>query len=174
MLATKPLNDIVWDDIVAFCEQKIPENIVLDYKANITDKFPQVLSSFANTLGGIVLVGVSDDDSKPVLPLTGMDKNEGLEERITNIILGNVTPPFFPEAIFVENPDDDTKGILVIRIQQSHETPHATHKNSRVYVRANNVTDNYEQADFDKIEWLRNRRSKSLELRENLLANTYS
>src|SRR3989339_276494 len=97
MLFTKPIEQISYDDVVLFCEQQISEGINLDYKYDFPNNLEKTIAAFANTFGGLVIIGVEDKDSKPKLPANGIKYVRGLQERVIKIILDNISPPIFPE-----------------------------------------------------------------------------
>ena len=168
MIYTKPANEITWDDIESFCQQGIPEGAYLDYKQDFPKDLAKVIAAMANTFGGIVLIGIEEDDeNKPITPVTGIPFKRGLSERVTNIILSNLTPPVFPEIAVITN-GDRSQAIILVRIQQSHQTPHAIKDNTKVYLRTGNRNKPEELARVDQIEWLRDYRRKSEDLREDL------
>lgn len=171
MLYTKNINDITFKNIEEFCKQQIPENLYLDYKEEINpNSLPKTIASMANTFGGLIIIGVEDEDSKPKLPITGINFREGVREQINNLILSNITPPSFPEVQVCKS-EDGSKMLVVIRIAQSNITPHATMKNTRVYVRTFVSNEPIEDmATLDKIEWLKDRRDKSIQLRDSFYA----
>jgi len=169
MLYRKQIDQISWDDVTNFCEQGIAENTYLDYKEAFPKNFSKSISSFANTLGGLILIGVQEDkQNKPVLPIKGIPFEKGLSEKVTNIILGNITPPIFPEiqVCLSENKKD---AIVVIRIPQSNETPHAISGNTQVYVRTGNLNHPESLASMDQIFWLHSQREKSIYLKNKLI-----
>ncbi len=88
-------------------------------------------------------------------------------ERVTNIILSNITPPLFPEIQVCLN-EDGTLTVLVIRIPESHQTPHAIAKSTEVYLRTGNRNTPEKLATIGEIEWLQDRRRRSEGLRETL------
>lgn len=168
MLYTTAINDISWQEVVDFCEQKIPEGGYLDYKEDFPSTLEKTISALANTLGGIILIGVEEDDeNKPVLPIKGINFHRGLSERVMNIILSNITPPLFPEIQICCN-QDKKKAMVVIRVAQSHFAPHAISRNSKVYLRTGNRNKPEELAQIDDILWLTEKRRKSEKLRERL------
>ena len=131
----KPISDITWDDVEQFCEQRIPEEAVLDYKRETPQRLEKTIAAMANTIGGIILVGVDEDsETRPKLPVCGVPFKRGLPEQVMNIILSNITPPVIPE-IGLARSKDETKAIIIVRIYQSHETPHAIAQNTRIYLR---------------------------------------
>lgn len=167
-LFTKPIHQIKWDDVEAFCEQRIAENAVLDYKEDFPRELEKTLAAMANTLGGVVLIGIEEDsENKPLLPIKGIQFEKGLSERVMNIIFTNVTRPFMPEI----QPAVDLTGqrvIVVVRIPESHQTPHALGANTRVYYRTGDRNQPETLASIDRIEWLIGGRKKSLQFRECL------
>lgn len=168
MLYNQPIDQITWDDVNTFCEQRISEGAYLDYKQDFPSQLEKTIAAMANTFGGIIFIGVSEDnESKPITPLEGIEFQRGLSERVMNIILTNIVPPVFPEIAVCTNTDSN-KALLVIRIPQSHQTPHAIANNTNVYLRTGNRNSPEKLASIGEQEWLREHRRKSEELRENL------
>src|ERR1700690_200309 len=168
-LYRKQIEQITWDEIETFCQQGIAEGAYLDYKADFPENLYKTIAAMANTFGGIVIIGVGEDkDNKPVVPLTGIEFKKGLSERVMNIILTNITPPVFPEIQPCPSADGE-KALVLIRIPQSHQGPHAVMKNTKVYLRTGNRNNPEELADIDRILWLVDHRRKSEQLRERLL-----
>ena len=167
-LLTKPINDVTWDNVEGFCQQRTPEGAVLDYKEDFPNNLEKTLAAMANTLGGIVLIGVEEDtENRPVVPVKGIEFKRGLSERVINIILSNITPPFIPDVTVVS---DTTKkrALVVIRIAQSHQTPHAISGNTQVYLRTGNRNKPEELASIDHVEWLMDGRKKAEQFRDRL------
>ena len=165
-LFTQPTNTISYDDVVSFCEQGISEGVNLDYKRDFPKSLEKTISAFANTFGGMIIIGVEDEDSKPKRPFVGIKYKQKLEERVWNIILDNIYPPLFPEIRVC--PPKKNKTFVIIRVPQSSDTPHAIYNNTDVYIRTGNRNKPEDIATEEKREWLRNRRRKSEELRERL------
>ena len=57
---------------------------------------------------------------------------------------------------------------MVIRAQESDETPHTVERTTGIYVRVDSQSEP-QRAPFEEIEWLMNRRKKAVENRERLL-----
>lgn len=167
----KPINEITWADVEAFCSQGIPENAVLDYKSDFPANLENTASAMANTYGGIILIGVPDDkQNKPLLPVPGIANEPRLADRVTNICISNINPPLVPEIAVCENAGK-TRAVIVVRIAESHETPHAISHNTRIYLRTGNRNNPEREATMDDIGWLNNRRAKAVELRDWLFEN---
>ena len=90
MLFTKEIEKITYQDVLDFCNQQYRENIHLDYKQDIDGGLAKTIAAMANTWGGLIVIGVEDEDSKPKLPLKGIGYKEHLREQVNNIILGNL------------------------------------------------------------------------------------
>jgi Schlafen, AlbA_2 len=165
MLYDKPIEQITFDDITAFCTERRRESIHLDYKREIDSSIARTIAAMANTWGGLILVGVDEDDSRPRLPVAGIAYEEHLRERVNDIILGNITPPVFPE-IQICRSTDNQRALIVVRVAQSNLTPHAIRGNTRVYLRTDTSNQPEELATVDRILWLVDRRQRSASLKE--------
>jgi len=173
MLYTKKIEEITYKDIVDFCNEQIRENINLDYKEAIDSSLSKTIAAMANTWGGLIVIGAEDDDSKPRLPLKGVESKGHLREQINNIILGNITPPIFPEIQICPSDDSKTE-LIVIRVSQSNTTPHAIRGNTKVYIRTDTSNEPEELATVDRVLWLVNRREKSVQLKNSFFDKSYS
>jgi hypothetical protein len=164
MLFTKEIEKITYQDVSEFCEQQYRESVHLDYKQDIDASLAKTIAAMANTWGGLIVIGVEDEDSKPKLPAVGISCKEHLREQVNNIILGNVTPPVFPE-IQVCQSEDNRNAFIVIRVPQSNLSPHAVRGNTKVYVRTDTSNEPEELATVDRLLWLVEKRKKSTDLK---------
>ena len=89
------------------------------------------------------------------------------EEKIESVILAHIKEPVFPEVRVCEPKDGKT--FIVVRVAESHLTPHRVANNTKIYVRTGQSSTPNAEATWDKIEWLASRRKKSEELRELIL-----
>ena len=169
MLFTKEITSITFEDVVSFCKEQNPESINLDYKKDFPSHLEKIISAFANTMGGLIIIGVEDEDSKPKLPVTGLPYKEGYRERVNSIILSNIYPPIFPEIQVC--PPVNNKTFVVVRVPQSNTTPHYIRNKTNVFVRTDDINHPEALATADRIEWLRDRRKKSEELKELLYSS---
>jgi len=166
---TKPIDKITYQDVIDFCQKSISEGVFLDYKADFppdNEKLAKTIVAFANTQGGVLLIGVNEKDCKPVTPFEGIHYRDKLQERVEDIILGNVRPPVFSEIQVVPN-SDKSKAFVVIRIPQSNDA-HYLNTDKAVYVRTGSSSHPEEVASPEQIEWLMDRRKRSVELREQI------
>lgn len=169
-LYSKKIEEVSWQDVEEFCSQKLTENSYLDYKADFPEKLDRTIAAMANTYGGIILVGVSEDDqSKPISPIAGIELSGAIEDRVINIIVGNIAPPIIPEIAVCKNADAD-RAVVLIRVHPSELTPHVTHSNTRIYVRTGNRNNPEELADVARIEWLMDKRREAVKFRDWMFA----
>lgn len=169
MLFTKEIAKITYRDVIEFCNQQISESINLDYKKDFPKDLEKTISAFANIMGGLVIIGIEDKDSKPKLPARGLKYQKGLRERVNSIILDNIYPPIFPEIQVCEPVGKKVKRtFIIIRIPQSNMTPHYIRHRTQAYIRTDDITRPERLALAEEIEWLRDRRKKSEELKKFL------
>ncbi|HUU44338.1 MAG TPA: ATP-binding protein, partial [Acidobacteriota bacterium] len=170
---TKPLTELEYADVEAFCTgSPLPEGPLVEYKSGFPDKLEKSIASFANTYGGVIVMGVHapSPSNTPCLPIEGMDHDTGIEERITEICLCNIFPPVIPDVRVLKIPEKSGKCVTVVRVHDSLIGPHAIDKNSRVYVRVNSVSHPIQLADLDRVRWLHDRRERAISLRQQLHA----
>ena len=109
------------------------ENEEVDFKQTISDpyKIAKTISSFANTRGGKILVGVRDDKT-----ITGIDPEE--EKYILETAADfYCDPPVVLEYEELEDEEED-KTVLVVNIKESDQKPHYirdTNQQNLVYIR---------------------------------------
>ncbi len=81
------------------------------------------VAAMANALGGVILLGVQEDDAVAV-SVEPVELSDGEEQRIQQIVAANCFP--FPEFALhrVPSDDDETSGWYVIEVQRSPFAPH--------------------------------------------------
>ena len=173
MLYIKPINEITYHDVVGFCLEGHPEGFILEYKRDFdgltNDNLAKTIAAFANTYGGILIIGVNAPKGKPIEPFDGfkVDQSVNYEEKIEAVVLSHIKEPVFPEVRVCEN--EKGSAFIVVRVMESHLTPHRVANNRKIYVRTGQSSMPNEEALWDRIEWLASRRSKSVQLRELLI-----
>ncbi|MBR5151490.1 MAG: ATP-binding protein, partial [Elusimicrobiaceae bacterium] len=171
MLFDKPIHELTFDDVVAFCKRGLPENKQLDYKYMLPknhEKFAKTIASFANTMGGTIIVGVQDDkNDKPSPPFLGIAYHEKVRNSIEDIIKTNIDPVVFVDINICLNKRGD-RMFVVIDIPQSNLTPHLVGKLKRAYIRTGQSSRPETIVHPDKLPWLLDHRQKSERLRHIL------
>lgn len=88
----KKLTEVTTNDVRNFCQKQNREGINLDYKKDISSpkKIAKTIAAMANTLGEWIIIGVEDNrDDKPKLPVEGIDYENQLSLRVTNLLIDN-------------------------------------------------------------------------------------
>lgn len=100
------------------------EDSYTQFKENITnsDKLAEELVAFSNSVGGLLIVGVGDNNE--VVGLTDDDIRR-LNQLLGNVVNSNITPPIYP-LTQVKNIED--KKILIVSIDEGYNKPYATNK----------------------------------------------
>jgi len=170
MLLPKRRNELTSEDIRRFCSQ-FSEGIRVEYKSDLTSsvrsKLPEVISSFANAYGGILIVGVATKDGRPIEPIEGFTKREREELVLTveNICQEHIFPLLSPIVTEVES-DVPGKVFIVVDVEPSPQAPHAIENTRKVYIRTGNAKKPIDLADMDTIEKLVRRRENLMQFRQ--------
>lgn len=153
------------DDIKTFCDQGLSEGLRIEYKRDFPEnlKLAETICAFANTEGGIILIGVQAEKTKnKPKAITGIKLKDGLEEKIINICLSHISPTIAPEVKVCDFKSDPNKSVsdravLLIRVRYSHIAPHYLLNNNKIMVRVHNRNS---LADLRTIESLIDRRER--------------
>jgi hypothetical protein len=166
----KRLSEISFIDVEAFCKEW-PEGIRVEYKSQLIDNIPKTISAFANTQGGIVVIGVTTDKAtnKVVFPIDGIDRVAGLEEKILQASLDGIYPGVAPEIRVFDVPSKPNKIVVLIKVHESAEAPHAIQNSTRVHIRTGSITKPYELAAMDRIEYFLKRRERPEKFRQEMI-----
>jgi hypothetical protein len=164
------IDQITYEDVETFCKA-FPEGVRVEYKQDPGRNIPRVVSSFANTVGGIWVIGVETDKATnlPKFPLVGMKRRAGVEEQIVQSAQTGIYPPITPDVKVLDVPGNPDQILAVVKVSESIEAPHAIEGSTRVYIRNASTTDPYELADMDRIEYFIKRREQPEKRREILI-----
>ena len=160
------MDEITFEDVKSFCEEW-GEGARVEYKSelNVKNHIPKVVSSFANTYGGIFLIGIKTDKTTnmPILPIEGIPNRRHIEEAIQQSAEMMINPPVKPEVRIV-NVGDGENVVVVVRVAEgSLLAPHAIEDSTKVYFRVGSVTHPYklELANMELIAHMFKRREDS-------------
>lgn len=171
MLFNKPFHDVTFRDVEEFCRRQLPEGKQLDYKYMLPknhEKFAKTIASFANAMGGVIIIGVQDDkNDKPRPPFTGIPYHEKMRNSIEDIIQTHIDPVVFVDINICVNQTGERMFVLV-NIPQSNLTPHLVGKLKRAYIRTGQSSRPEAIVHPDKLPWLLDHRQKSERLRHIL------
>ena len=159
---TKPIDEITFEDVKSFCDVWA-EGVRVEYKKEIRH-IPKIVSSFANTHGGIFLIGVEagQTNNMPICPIEGIPKDPGIEERIQQSAITGIYPGIIPEIKLVDVPNSNNV-VVIVRVDESLQAPHAIKDVTQVYIRVGSITQPYEykHANMDNIAYMFKRREDS-------------
>ncbi|MBM4466312.1 MAG: ATP-binding protein [Chloroflexi bacterium] len=170
---TKPIDEITFSDIEEFVLGNNRESIVLDYKGDWPSDLAQVIAAMANTQGGVILIGVTEDN-KTGLPqdILGVESARGadsLRQRVVSTAYKGVYPPVMPQVGVCSLDQDPDRAVVIVRVAPSVHTPHAVDSRRRIYVRVDSQTEPHSLATLDELEWLWDRRRQAEERRDALI-----
>jgi hypothetical protein len=151
-------------------EQKLDdrprEGYLLDFKEDIGEKFLRSVTALANTFGGLIIVGVSEDQGRPD-KLLGVATSGELKTRVTSMIASNLFPcPMFDVAE-CSLPNDVSKKLCALKVRESQEITLLTKKGEKnpMYVR---IEDQSVPADASQMRALLTRKRQNENLASNL------
>lgn len=159
------LSKLTIDDIKSFCDQGFSEGLRIEYKRDFPKnlELAETICAFANTAGGLVLIGVQAEKVKNrPTAIPGIELKDGLEERVINVCLSHISPTIAPEVKVCDFKSDPNKSVsdravLLIRVRCSYIAPHYLLNNNKIMVR---VQSRNSLADLRTIENLINRRER--------------
>ncbi len=126
-----------------------PEGKTLEFKRDLSSprNFLKTLVAFANTAGGRLIIGISDDRQ-----VIGVENPLDEEERLSNLIADSIAPRLVPN---MEMMTQEGKTLLIVEVYLSGRRPHylkAAGPDGGVYVRLGSSN---RQADRELINELR-------------------
>ncbi len=134
----KGFHDITISDLESLITNEVAEGLFIEYKRAWPEnrKVAASVCSFANAHGGYLAIGIrADKDHNKPVEITGIDLEEGLNDRVKNIVLANVHPVPIFESRVIEIPTNTNKAVLLVRVEESSESPHILIRSGVIYVR---------------------------------------
>lgn len=141
---------------------------MLDYKQAppTNPKLAKTVSSFANTLGGHIIIGVETNDDDQPIAAKGTERKDQQKEQIEQSIKNAVAPSPTFDMKKITNAENEDRTFFIIFVPQSDYAPHmVTYKNKnkyyeRVYERGNYTTNELSE---ERISQLYKQRENSKE-----------
>jgi hypothetical protein len=135
------------DDIYAVLASGEQENVSLEYKASLaigewTDRnrneLAKDLCAFANSAGGIIIIGIGEIEHKPGIIDDGVDTRRVSKEAIESALAARIAPRIEGLTIKeIPNPRQPDHAYFVIGIPRSMRAPHMCSPVHRYYKRYN-------------------------------------
>ena len=139
---TKHVSELTYsdiDDLVNVRQER--EGYHLDYKGKIGEpdrfkkEFSKDISSFGNTDGGYLIIGVDKDYN--IVGIEQTISNKPVDEWFNQVLSTNIDPPVFyynPKVIPIP---DSEKVIVVIHVPESSKKPHMVSETHQYFIRLN-------------------------------------
>lgn len=150
----KPPENI--DDLHALIENEVQESINLDYKDSRAlnrkkrHEIAKDVSAFANSDGGIIVYGMTEEQHLPTQIDGGVDHNTFTREWLEEVITSNINPTV-DELIIKQIPLSSDRSVYVVQVPKSYRAPHQEQSSKRYYKRYNfksQPMENYEIQDI--------------------------
>jgi len=164
-LLSKPASSITYDEVVEFAKENHPEGVELDYKKEPPDKdkLSQLVAAFANTRGGLIIIGVEEnrENGRPI-------KWEGVKDdhydELSAQVIGNISP--IPNFEFHKTEAKNGKVFILIRVFEGDETPYYPHNDSNIWIRTGSIKKSVDIASPEHIELLFKKNEKAMSYRQ--------
>jgi hypothetical protein len=116
LLFEAPATDVTLEMVQDFINLKIREGLTVEYK-RAGDKPIEAVAALANTYGGLLLVGVAEEERGVPSEILGAPRGE--KEKLVNQMATRFDPPWTPEVIEVPCGEAGDKVVLVVRIDRA-------------------------------------------------------
>jgi hypothetical protein len=169
LFTVSPTDEITQEMVEHFCQLGIREAARVDYKQDFPSDLAKHVAAFANTHGGLILIGVrTDQENRPLIPIDGIEFERGISERVYQICVSSISPPVFPDLWVVRLGEE--RCAVVIRVPESDATPHAVDGRQGIYLRTGNISNPFTRATVEDIQELLRRRKVAAERKEHLVS----
>jgi hypothetical protein len=136
-LSHKAIHTVTVRDLEQLQQDQVRENKVIEYKLKEPEKpkFLASICSFANCMGGDLLLGVKEEGGLPVefsgVSITNVDAEIS---RLENLIRDGIEPRITSLA-YQPVPMNDSKFVMILRIPRSWALPHRVKESRRFFSR---------------------------------------
>lgn len=170
---SKAISDLEWSDVLELKKERAQETVRLEFKSEIpsNNEFLKKICSFANTFGGYIIIGVTEENSY-LSGLPGVDTQPNLAQRLAQICFEQIYPPITPHLSQpLEVPESPGHSVYVVFVEESDKAPHFVNDRRGCFVRANESSLRFKPklATLPELEHLLERRRKAVDYREHLL-----
>src|SRR5437773_1908684 len=95
---TTSIKSLTLPELTQLYTDRIPENIRLEYKSQVLDNkdLAKTISSFANTYGGYLVIGILTDKRGNPVAMEGVDSVSGYAQTVIAAAYAQIYPPVIP------------------------------------------------------------------------------
>lgn len=170
---SKPVTAADSADLQELLHERAVENLRLEFKREIPtkDETLKKLTSFANTMGGFVVIGAdAGSGDGRIVGLPGVDPKSGYKQTVVQWCFDGASPPLnvdVSDAIAVSG----GRVCYVIGVRESEFAPHFLNGRKGVYIRTNEFSSRYDAqlANEHELRHLAQRRQIIRERRVNVI-----
>jgi hypothetical protein len=172
---SKALSALTMEDLQALLDDRAVENLRLEFKREVASKDETLkkLSAFANTLGGLMVVGAAAQSTDGrITGLPGVDSQPNYKQTLVQWCFAGASPPIDVEVSDpIPSPADASKVCDVISVRESDVGPHCLNGRKGVYVRSDEFSSKFEVqlANDNELRHLLQRRQLVMDRRGELL-----
>jgi predicted HTH transcriptional regulator len=123
------------------------ENVRLEFKreAPTKDEILKKVSSFANTFGGLIVVGAEAENDGRLRALRGIPIQPSYKQTIVQWCTSGAMPPITVEVSDpIPSPEGGTQVCYVIAVAESEQAPHFLNGRKGVYIRTDEFSSKFE------------------------------
>lgn len=139
-VTASPLSALTYQDLEAWATSppRPSEDERTDFKREFTDGITRSIAAMANEDGGIVVVGVDEEEQtgqKQISwPPIGIPVGTALD-KLYSLCYANLHPFYRPEAALLPMPDSPDRGVLIIRVPAEISQRPLWHKDKGILIR---------------------------------------
>ena len=135
-----------------FCAARLNEGWRLDYAENWDDRALEKVAAFANTFGGVLIIGVKKDkrDVEPLL--VGVNSTAEYKTRIASSIAANISPVPSYHVYECHKPEEPNSKFCVVQVRNVDAFHLLTKKNIKpIHIRNEDETREADAADIRRL-----------------------
>lgn len=126
------LEQVEYAQLLTLISNQVSEAFDLDFKSELygssdRDKRDAAtdVAALANTAGGLLILGIEEDDQARACAAPGVVLSDAEERRIRQIVGSNVVPMPVIDVLRVQDPASPGHGLILIAVPRSPLAPHA-------------------------------------------------
>jgi hypothetical protein len=126
------LDEVTYAHIADLVTAAVPEAYDLEYKAELYGKSDREkrdlagdIAAMANTAGGLLVLGIAEDDQARAAAAPGVALSDEEVRRIHLIAAAQIAPSPTFDVLQIENPQQSGHGFILIAVPRSPMGPHA-------------------------------------------------